>query len=538
MSSVLKRAEPTHPQAADRRWIGLGFIALAQLMTALDATIVSIALPWAQRALGASDAERQWVITAYTLAFGGLLLVGGRIADTIGRRRAFLIGLGGFALASVVGGSAQSFLVLLIARAAQGAFAALLAPTALSLLAVTFTQPRERARAFALYGAIAGSGAALGLLLGGALTEYLDWRWCLYVNVPIALVAAIGGWRVLSGGNGGHRQRFDFPGVVLATGGLVALVYGCTQAVSAGWGSGTVIGLLAASAALLIGFAVREARAAAPLLPLSIVLDRNRGGAYLAAAFAIAAMFGAFLFLTYYLQVVLRYPPLQTGLAFVPLTLASQAGSWGIASVLMPRIPARAIMAPGALVAAAGMFVLTQLQVNSGYLTLVLPAEVLLGIGIACVMAPAFNIGTLGVNPRQAGVAAATVNAATQVGASLGTAVLNTIAASATVAYLGNGLKPSAGLIAQALVHGYATATSWAAAILVVAALLIALLINAGRVLTRSQILDHVWNYDFGGDASVLETYISYLRRKVDKFDPPLIHTVRSVGYVMRAPRP
>src|SRR5438105_2402547 len=277
MSSTLQRAEPTHPQAADRRWIGLAFIALAQLMTALDATIVRIALPWAQRALGASDAERQWVITAYTLAFGGLLLVGGRIADTIGRRRAFLIGLGGFAVASVVGGSAQSFIVLLIARAAQGAFAALLAPTALSLLAVTFTQPRERARAFALYGAIAGSGAALGLLLGGALTEYLDWRWCLYVNVPIALVAAIGGWQVLSSGNGGHRQRFDFPGVVLATGGLVALVYGCTQAVSAGWGSGTVIGLLAASAALLIGFAVREARAAAPLLPLRVVLDRSRG---------------------------------------------------------------------------------------------------------------------------------------------------------------------------------------------------------------------------------------------------------------------
>src|SRR2546429_663459 len=212
MSSALQPAEPTHPQAANRRWIGLAFIALAQLMTALDATIVSIALPWAQRALGASDAERQWVITAYTLAFGGLLLVGGRIADTIGRRRAFLIGLGGFALASVVGGTAQSFIVLLIARAAQGAFAALLAPTALSLLAVTFTQPRERARAFALYGAIAGSGAALGLLLGGALTEYLDWRWCLYVNVPIALVAAIGGWRGLSSGDGGRPPPLSFSG--------------------------------------------------------------------------------------------------------------------------------------------------------------------------------------------------------------------------------------------------------------------------------------------------------------------------------------
>ncbi len=480
MSSALQRAEAIGPQAADRRWIGLAFIALAQLMTALDATIVSIALPWAQRALGASDAERQWVITAYTLAFGGLLLVGGRIADTIGRRRAFLIGLGGFALASVVGGSAQSFIVLLAARAAQGAFAALLAPTALSLLAVTFTEPRERARAFAVYGAIAGSGAALGLLLGGALTEYMDWRWCLYVNVPIALVAAVGGWRVLSGGNGGHGQRIDLPGVVLATSGLVALVYGCTQAVSAGWGSGTVAGLLVTSAALLIGFVIREARAAAPLLPLSIVLDRNRGGAYLAAALAIAGMFGAFLFLTYYLQVVLRYPPLQAGLAFLPLTLASQAGSWGIASVMMPRVPARAIMAPGALVAAAGMLILTQLQVNSGYLTLVLPAEVLLGVGIACVMAPAFNIGTLGVNPRLAGVAAATVNAATQVGASLGTAVLNTIAASATAVYL-HGLAPSPALISQALVHGYSTATTWGAAILVVGAVLIALLIKAGR---------------------------------------------------------
>ena len=480
MRSALQRAEPMGPQAVDRRWIGLAFIALAQLMAALDATIVSIALPSAQRALGASDAERQWVITAYTLAFGGLLLVGGRIADTIGRRRAFLIGLGGFALASVVGGSAQSFIVLLAARAAQGAFAALLAPTALSLLAVTFTEPRERAKAFAVYGAIAGSGAALGLLLGGALTEYLDWRWCLYVNVPIALVAAIGGWRVLGGTGGGHGQRFDLPGVVLATGGLVALVYACTRAVSAGWGSGTVIGLLAASGALLIGFVIREASAATPLLPLSIVLDRNRGGAYLAAAFAIAGMFGAFLFLTYYLQVVLRYPPLQAGLAFLPLTLASQAGSWGIASVLMPRIPARAIMAPGALVAAAGMFILTQLQVNSGYLTLVLPAEVLLGVGIACVMAPAFNIGTLGVDPRQAGVAAATVNAATQVGASLGTAVLNTIAASATAVYL-SGLRPSPAVISQALVHGYSTATTWGAAILVVGAALIALLINAGR---------------------------------------------------------
>jgi EmrB/QacA subfamily drug resistance transporter len=480
MSSAPRLAEQTTARAVDRRWIALAFIALAQLMIALDATIVSIALPWAQRALGASDAQRQWVITAYTLTFAGLLLVGGRIADTIGRKRTFVIGLAGFALASAIGGSAGSFLVLLGARAAQGAFAALLAPTALSLLAVTFTQPRERARAFALYGAIAGSGAAIGLLLGGVLTQYFGWRWCLYVNVPIAVAAAVGGFRVLGNEGSGHGQRLDLPGVLFVTAGLVALVYACTDAVSSGWRSGRVIGFLVASGVLLAAFVVREAGTSAPLLPLRIVLDRNRGGAYLGAAFAIAGMFGAFLFLTYYLQVVLRYSPLQAGLAFLPLTLASQAGSWGIASVLMPRVPARWLMAPGALTAAAGMLILTQIQVSSGYVTHVLPAEILLGIGIACVMAPAFNVGTRGVDRREAGVAAATVNAATQIGASLGTALLNTIAATATAAYLA-GTSSSAGVVNQALVHGYAVATAWAAGLLVLGAIVMAVLINAGR---------------------------------------------------------
>ena len=480
MSTAPRLAEQTAGRPLDRRWIALAFIALAQLMIALDATIVSIALPSAQHALAASDAERQWVITAYTLAFAGLLLVGGRIADTVGRKRTFIVGLAGFALASTVGGSAGSFLVLLASRAAQGAFAALLAPTALSLLAVTFTQPRERARAFAVYGAIAGSGAALGLLLGGVLTQYLGWRWCLYVNVPIAVAAALGGWRVLGDTRGGHRQRLDVLGILFVTGALVALVYGCTDAVSSGWGSGRVIGFLVTSAVLLGAFVVREARTEAPLLPLQIVLDRNRGGAYLAAAFAIAGMFGAFLFLTYYLQVVLRYSPLQAGLAFLPLTVASQAGSWGIASVLMPRVPARWIMAPGALTAAAGMLILTQIQVGSAYLTHVLPAEILLGIGIACVMAPAFNVGTHGVDPRQAGVAAATVNAATQIGASLGTALLNAIAASATAAYLA-GTPSASGLLNQALVHGYAVASAWAAGVLVLGAIMTAILISADR---------------------------------------------------------
>ena len=479
MSSAPRTVEQA-AAAPERRWLALSIIAVAQLMAALDATIVSIALPWAQRALGASDAERQWVITAYTLAFGGLLLTGGRIADTLGRKRTFLIGLAGFALASAIGGSAGTFPVLLAARAAQGAFAALLAPTALSLLAVTFTEPRERARAFALYGAIAGSGAAIGLLLGGVLTQYLNWRWCLYVNVPIAIGAALAGWRVLSGSSGTSSRRFDLPGVILGTGALASLVYACSRAVMDGWQSRTVIGFVLTSIVLLGAFVLREARTSAPLLPLRIVLDRNRGGAYLTVALTIAAMFGAFLFLTYYLQVVVRYSPVQAGLAFLPLSLASQAGSWGIASVLMPRVPARVIMAPGALVAAAGMLVLSQIGVNSGFVSHVLPAEILIGIGVACVMAPAFNVGTFGVDPRQAGVAAATVNAASQVGASVGTALLNTIATTATAAYLSAGNR-SAELVRQALVHGYSSATVWAAAILLAGGVVSSLLITAGR---------------------------------------------------------
>jgi len=454
-----------------RRWVALAFIAVAQLMIALDATVVSIALPTAQAALHASDADRQWVVTAYTLAFGGLLLLGGRVADYLGRKRAFLIGLAGFSLASMIGGAAPDFAVLVTARALQGAFAALLAPTALSLLAVTFTEPRERATAFSVYGSIAGSGAAIGMLLGGALTQYLSWRWCLYVNLPIAFVAAVGGWKVLAPAHSRSRPTFDLPGALLVTGGLAAFVYACTNVVSSGWSSAYVTAFLAGSAVMLVLFVVRESRTSNPLLPLRILADRNRGGAYITVGLALAGLFGAFLFLTYYLQVVLRYPPLQAGLAFLPITIASQAGSWFIARRLMPRVAPRLFMVPAALVAAAGMALLTQLHVDSGYLSLVLPAEILLGLGISSLMVPAFSIATHGVDPRQAGVAAATVNTAQQVGASVGLALLNTIATSATAGF--------AGPRAVALVHGFCLATAWGGGILLLAALTSALLITA-----------------------------------------------------------
>ena len=466
-----------------RRWVALGFISLAQLMIALDATIVSIALPSAQASLGASDADRQWVITAYTLAFGGLLLLGGRIADKLGRKRAFLIGLAGFAFASVIGGAAPNFAVLVAARAMQGAFAALLAPTALSLLAVTFTTTRERATGFAVYGSIAGSGAAIGMLLGGLLTQYLAWRWCLYVNLPIAVAAAVGGWMVVPGAAAQGRtwldlHGLDLPGVLLASAGLVALVYGASRAVGLGWSSTTVLSLFGASLILLALFVWRESRTSSPALPLRILADRNRSGAYLAVGLIIAGMFGAYLFLTYYLQVVLRYTPLQAGSAFLPITISSQLASWLIARRLMPRVPPRALMAPGALVAAAGLALLTQLHADSGFLTLVLPAEILLGVGISTAMVPAFSTATHRVDPRAAGVASAIVNAAQQIGASLGTAVLNTVAAGATAAFIGSR--------ADALVHGFAQATALGAGIMVLGGVAAALLITAGRPLTKA----------------------------------------------------
>jgi EmrB/QacA subfamily drug resistance transporter len=481
------REQVSGARPGERRWVVLVVMAVAQLMVALDATIVSIALPSAQRALHFTDSERQWMLTAYTLAFGGLLLLGGRVADSVGRKRALLVGLAGFAAASAVGGSAAGFWILVAARALQGAFAALLAPTALSLLAVTFTEPRERARAFAVFGMVAGSGAAVGLLAGGLLTQALDWRWCLFVNIPIAAFAGVAAWRVLSrdGAATAAARRFDVPGAALATGGLVALVYACSRAAVESWSSRGVIALLGASLLLLSLFVIRQTRAAVPLLPLHIVLDRNRGGAQLSAMLAIAGMFGAFLFLTYYLQVVLRYSPVQAGLAFLPLVIGSQVGSLAIASRLMPHLPPRALIVPGALVSAAGMLVLTQLPVSGGYWTHVLPAEILLGIGTACVMVAAISTATLGVDPRQAGAAAAAVGTAQQVGASLGTALLTPIAAGATAGYLAG--RPAApAVVAQGLVHGYSTATAVGAAILALGAVLALLMIDARRPSRRA----------------------------------------------------
>lgn len=461
----------------DARWLAVVVIAVAQLMVALDATIVNIALPTAQHDLGLADADRQWAVTAYTCALAGLLLLGGRVADRIGRRRAFLLGLAGFAVASAVAGLATGLPSLVAGRALQGAFAALLSPTALSLIAVTFTDGRERARAFGVFGAVASSGAAVGLLLGGVLTAYAGWRWCLFVNVGIAAVAALAGLRVLPHDTGHREARIDAVSGLLVTGGLAAAVYGCAQAAAGGWAAADVVVPLAVGVLLVAGFAQRQTRMSQPLLPLWIVRERSRAGAYLAAAAAIVASFGLFLMLTYHFQVVLGWSPVHAGLAFLPLSAAISSSAYGLGSRLLPVVAPRNLIVPGLLVAAAGVGLLSTLTPDSGFLTLIVPAEVLLGLGMGLVVTPAISVATSGVQPRFAGVAAAGANTSMQVGGSVGTAMLNSVAVAATAGYAGS----PAGHGTDALVHGFAAANTWAAVALVVAAAAAAALIRLPR---------------------------------------------------------
>lgn len=488
MSATASLAAKTAGSPAANRWKALVFIALAQLMVVLDATIVNIALPSAQQDLGISDGNRQWVITAYALAFGGLLLFGGRVADLWGRKFAFVLGLGGFALASALGGAATNGAMMFGSRALQGVFGALLAPAALSLLAVMFTDAKERAKAFGIYGAIAGGGGAVGLILGGVLTEYLDWRWTFFVNIPFAVVAAAGAYFVIREPEGGrNRSPLDIPGVVLSTLGLVALVYGFTRAESDGWSDSVTVGMFVASAVLLITFVVVEARVKAPLLPLRVVTERNRGGVFLSLGLAIIAMFGLFLFLTYYLQVVQQYSPVKTGFAFLPMILGMIVGSTQIGTRLMTRVAPRLLMGPGFLVAALGMLLLTRMEIDSSYATVLLPAMVLLGLGMGTAFMPAMSLATFGVEPRDSGVASAMVNTSQQVGGAIGTALLNTIAASATTSYIadhigGAGSRSQQQLVQlQGQVEGYTSAIWFAVGILVAAAAIALTLINVGK---------------------------------------------------------
>src|SRR5580700_3126876 len=468
-----------------RRWLILGVIALAQLMVVLDLTVMNVALPSAQRALGFTTVDRQWVVTAYTLAFGSLLLLGGRLADLFGRKITFLTGLVGFAGVSAIGGASVNFTMLITARACQGAFGALLVPSALSLLTTTFSEPKERGKAFGVYGAIAAAGGAVGLLIGGTLTEYLSWRWTLYVNLIFAGVAFIGGALLLKRSPSPVKPRLDIPGVLLVSGGLFCLVYGFSNAATHGWHTPSTYGFLVAGVVLLVMFALWQGRAANPLLPPRVVLDRNRGGAYASMLIVSSGLFGVFLFLTYYMQQTLAYSPIVTGFAFLPI-----AGGIAVAAnlstiVLMPRIGPKPLVATGMLIAAGAMAWFSQLGAHTAYVDGVLGPLILTGIGLGMVIAPSINTGTFGVAPRDAGVASATVTVGQQLGGSIGVSLLNTIFAGAVASYI-TVHAASARLIGRpaltglALAHGYDTAFWWSAAIFASGALIGGSLLRRG----------------------------------------------------------
>ena len=462
-----------------RRYWSLAVIALAQLMIVLDASVVIVALPSAQHSLHISVANRQWVMSAYTLAFGSLLLLGGRIADYLGRRKMFIIGLIGFGAASALGGLAQDQAMLFGSRALQGAFAALMAPAALSLLTVTFTEARERARAFGVFGAVSGSGAAIGLILGGTLTQLASWRWTLLINVPIALMAAFAATRVVRESRAESSAGYDLPGAAAVTGGLFLLVFGFTTAGTDGWSASLTIALLAGAVLLLGTFFGIELRSEHPLLPLRVILDRNRGGSYLASLLVGCALLGTFLFLTYFFQGTLHYGALKTGFAFLPFSLGIIIGA-GLASRLLPRVGPRALMVTGLVLAGAGLVWFTRLGVDSSYLAYVLLPEILVSLGMGMAFVPMSSTALIGVDPQHAGVASALVNTTQQVGGSLGTALLNTVAATATASYVATHAK---GVMSAQVgaVHGYTTAFTVSAVLLAGAAVAAGLLVRASR---------------------------------------------------------
>jgi EmrB/QacA subfamily drug resistance transporter len=464
-----------------RRWTILAILAIAQLMVVLDTTIVNIALPSAQRALHFGNSERQWIVTAYALAFGSLLLLGGRISDLVGRKWTFVAGLAGFATASAVGGAASSFGMLAVARAFQGGFGALLAPAALSLMTTTFTDPRERNKAFGIWGAIAGSGGAIGLLLGGVLTQTLSWRYSMFVNVLFATIAIGGALTLVRNQAPAVKPKLDLPGVLCVSAGLFALVYGFSHAERTSWGNNATIGFLITGGLLLVVFAVIQARGHHPLLPLRIVTNRNRGAAFVSIGISGAAIFAVFLFLTYYLQQVRGYTPISTGVAFLPLSAAITVSAILATTKLRMRTGPRPLMVTGMLLAGGGMLYLTRLTVASSYLTGILPALIMLGVGMGLVFSTSINSATLGVQPDDSGVASATVSASQQTGGSLGTALLSTVAASALTGFIASAhAHPTPALLAHAAVHGDTTAFAWAAVIFAAGAVIAASLFERG----------------------------------------------------------
>jgi EmrB/QacA subfamily drug resistance transporter len=481
------------PGTERKRWLALGVICTAQLMVVLDLTVMNIALPSAQHALHFSTADRQWVVTAYSLAAASLLLAGGKLSDLIGHKTAFLVGLIGFAGVSAIGGASTNFTTLVGARAFQGVFSAILVPTSLALLITSFTSPKDRAKALGVFGAVAAGGGAIGLLLGGALTDYLSWRWTLYINLVFAGIAFVGGILLLDRETTEEKFELDVPGLLLASIGLFCIVFGFSNAATHSWHSPGTWGALAGGVVLLALFAVWIGRAASPLLPARILLDRTRAAGYISVFIAALCLFAMFFFLTFYLQRTLGYSPIKTGLAFLPNSAVLAIAANLATIVLLPRIGSRPVVFSGLIIAAGAMAWLAQLGAHTSYSKGILGPILLAGFGFGMVFAAAFTAGTYGVEPHDASVASATVSVGQQLGASLGTALLNTLFASAVASYLATHTSTSsnsAKLNALAQAHGYDRAFWWTSGIAVGGAVIAGALLRGGPLADPAQVTE------------------------------------------------
>jgi len=476
----------TKDAAADRkRWFGLAVLVAAQFMVVLDVAIVNVALPTIKTDLHFSQESLQWVVTAYSILFGGVLLLGGRMADLLGRRRLFVGGLLLFTVSSLLDGLAWSEATLITFRALQGLGAALLAPAALSILMTTFTEGRERNLALGIWGAVSGSGAAVGVLLGGALTSALSWSWIFYVNVPVgALVLILTPILLRESRAALDHRHFDIAGATTITSGLMLLVYALTRASQHGWATGTTAGLLAGSAALIVAFIVVELRSPAPLLPLRIFKLRTLSGSNAAALFSGAAIFSQFFLLTLYMQQVLHYSALQTGAAYLTFALSIVVFS-GVSQAVVTRIGIRRVLPTGLLVASAGLLLYTRLPVNGHYFWDLFPAFLIGGIGFAFAFVP-MSIGALsGVGRRDAGVASGLLNTSQQIGGAIGVAIATTIATTYTTRFATHHHVTASS--PHALTHGFVVAFYVLAAISIAGSLLSAALIESQPAAPESE---------------------------------------------------
>ncbi len=444
------------PQAStSNRWLILVIACLAQFMVVLDNTIVNVALPSVQRGLDFSPANLQWVVNAYTLIFGGFLLLGGRAADLLGRRRLFVAGVVLFASASMLNGFSQSSTMLILGRGLQGLGGALVSPAALSIIITTFQDHSERTRALGVWSAIAAGGAAFGLLLGGVLTDLISWRWCFFVNVPVGIATVMLALRYVpeSRADLGHR-RFDAVGATTVTTGLLAIVFGIVKAQAWGWGSGKTLGVLALGFALLALFVVLESRSPAPLVKLAIFKVRSIATANVVMLLVASALFGMFFFVSLYVQDVLGYSPLKAGFAFLPLSLGIIIGA-GISQGIIGRLGVRTVSVIGLLIATAGMLILAQVPLHGHYVSDLLVGFMPLSIGMGLVFVPLTLLGTSGVSNDDAGLASGLFNSSQQVGGSLGLAILATLSVDHTTNLLKHGAAANPLTRVAATVSGY-----------------------------------------------------------------------------------